>query len=84
MFKIAKGDGASIDDPRIKELIAQADELYTTVAASVAPLIFLGPEDVASAYHDMQMAYESGDDEALGNAEVAFRDAARRALGVKS
>lgn len=69
----------SIDD--IRRLVAEADEMYGTVAAVLGPVILLGPDSVARNVYEMQAAYESGDDEALGKAEVAFRDSARRVLG---
>ncbi|MCJ1706898.1 hypothetical protein [Microbacterium sp. VKM Ac-2923] len=82
LMKIATKDGASEDDPRLLALPDQADKLYTIVAEGLAPLAILGPAEVANAYADMQAAYEA-DDEALGDAEIGFRDAARKALRVR-
>lgn len=83
VMKIVEREGKDENDPRVRALLDQADELYTTVAEGLAPIAILGPAEVSNAYMDMQAAYEAEDDEALGEAEVAFRDAARRALKVK-
>jgi hypothetical protein len=83
-MKIASSEGATEDNPRLQAMLAQADELYTKVAETLAPLAMLGPQDVASNYLDMQNAYESHDKEAFGKAEVAYQESVRRALGIKS
>lgn len=82
-MKIAESEGASEDNPRLLAMLAQADELHTTVAETLAPLAMLGPQDVASNYLDMQNAYESHDNEAFRKAEVAYQKSVRRTLGIK-
>lgn len=71
-----------VDDPRLQALISEADALYGTVAERLAPLAILGPDIVAANYLDMHEAYETGDEEALGRAEVEFQANARKALGL--
>ena len=70
---------SKMDD--IRPLLAEADDLYRTVATVLAPVILIGPQPVAQHVYDMQAAYESDDDDALGKAEVAFRDSVRKVLG---
>ena len=84
VMKIAESEGSAEDNPRLQALLDQADELYLTVAEALAPLTILGPQVVAGCYLDMQLAYEAGDQEAFGRAEVAFQEAARKALDVDS
>lgn len=68
------------DEARAMKLADEADELYRTVAPALAPIILLGPPSVARHIYDMQAAYEARDDEAMGAAEVAFQEAARKVL----
>lgn len=82
-MKIARKKGTKRTDPDIKALQAEADSLYSTAAATLAPLIILGPDEVAGYASDMQAAYEAEDWDALRVAELAFQDAARKSLGVK-
>ncbi len=70
---------SKMDD--IRPLLAEADDLYRTVATVLAPVILIGPQSVAQHVYDMQAAYESDDDDALGKAEVAFRDSVQKVLG---
>ncbi len=75
--------GKKANDPEIIALEKEADALYATVAEAYTPIILLGPDRVGSLALDVQDAYEKDDAEAQGKAELAFRDAARKALKIK-
>lgn len=84
----AGGDGTDLlatvlTDPEFHDLDAEASRLHVTAAAELAAVVLLGPDEVSQAVLAMQTAYEKGDDEAAGRAEVAFREAAREVLRVK-
>jgi hypothetical protein len=53
----------------IRRLVAEADDLYSTVATVRAPVILIGSPSVARHVYDMQAAYES-DDDSLGKAAL--------------
>lgn len=83
-MKLAEREGATIDDPDLQALLAQADELYTTVADAMIPIAVLGPDSVSRHVLDMQAAYEAEDKIALGEAERAFVISARKALKIRN
>jgi hypothetical protein len=72
-----------LDDPRLQAMLDHADDLYLTVAETLAPIALMGPDHVAAHFVDMQTAYEAEDKEALGAAEVAFLAAARKVLNIQ-
>lgn len=74
----------SADDlDRIKRLQEEADELYTTVATEMAPLLILGPSNVAWAALEAQVAYESDNRETQADRENEFIRLAQQTLKVR-
>ncbi|PPF11413.1 hypothetical protein C5C74_07825 [Rathayibacter sp. AY1E8] len=66
----------------LAKLQAEADALFGTVAAELAPILVLGPASVAQQAIDMQLAYEADDKQAQQRAEASFILAAQQALAV--
>jgi hypothetical protein len=78
----ADSETADADALRIEQLQTEADQLYTSVAAELAPIIVLGPNAVTERALEIQFAYEANDKTARGRAEAAFIEAAQRVLKV--
>jgi hypothetical protein len=75
--------GTPVGHPDLQALMSHADELYTTVADALAPIIVLGPDSVAKQVQRMQKAYEDDDRASQGAAERAFVASAREALKIR-
>jgi hypothetical protein len=83
-MKLATEQEVDMDDPELQKLFEQADQLYTTVAQTLAPSIILGPDSVTKHVLAMQLAFENYEVEGLGETERDFVEAARKVLKIDS
>ncbi|MBF4568249.1 hypothetical protein ITJ57_05650 [Plantibacter sp. VKM Ac-2880] len=83
-MKLAQQKGMKMDSPELVALLAESDQLYITVAETLAPLVILGPTSVSEHADAMQAAFEASDYEALREAERAFVLAARTVLKIRA